>query len=183
MEDENYKYYYMTKKPLEKIWINPIRGYYSYSSGVWSFIVRRSKKHKNLDKKIVVKTLKNEVVTTIIVTNADIKDYKKNHLKFFQRNNMTMKKDGIKEYTYLFEIKKVQITQANIQIIKWESPVNGVFYNALDAWGFIIRNKEKYQDNDKRLKTMDEDGKEIFCTAVEDDLIESMESDRFIVGR
>lgn len=156
-EEERTKYYFFVRKPdsdRESDFYNPIKGFFSYSGGVWAYIFRNRKKYEKYDKKIVIKRGKNavgeEIIDTFPIENKDIDLYKE---KMGERASTVNPKIIDDEYHYIFEIKTSKELKNKILMVSWENPINGFFFTAMSAWAFITRNLNEYRDYEKRLRT------------------------------
>jgi hypothetical protein len=178
------RYYYLTKSKDSDKWENAISGFCSYPSGIWSLIVRKKKEHKELDKRIIVKQGK-DTIRNFPITNKRIEFYIKNRIKL---DEILDKKGSIiveePDRGYFYEVKVEREIEEGISEVIWESVLDSMFKNAQYLWLYIVRNREKYVDDEKRIRTIDMDtGEEIFITVVDEQLIDLMMNNVLLRGK
>ena len=157
----------------KEIWDDPLRGFHNTFSGPMNYLSR-----KNLTGRIIIKKVVFPV--RIIYVNEDaIKKWRLIRLKGKLEQEKFMK-EFQKNLVYIFEVAIEEKIPLGGLIIKWENPTNGVFPTPKSIWEYILRNREKFSGYKKRLKTLTEEGEEVYIVSIDEVFINNMETNNFL---
>lgn len=79
----------------------------------------------------------------------------------------------MEDYLYRFEIKKIEKLSDGNLLVKWENPVGGFFFNSLDLWNYIYRNREFFKGKEKKISSFNEEGEILYSTFIDDNFLEN----------